>query len=520
MVKSGIFQWERLAAIVMQMRSSILDHHRKNNIKTKRMTRITIAVLILFFLCLLAGKGLWEQSRGRVYYGERRTWKYWTDCLISKAQDRDYAYAFVWADDKKADFSWEFFDNRDSLIEDLAEKKEDMQPKEKNAALWCFVKLRLDEDIYGTDIYEYIKQNLSEDGFEYYACTFPDEEGKIPDKDRPYYIEQVHIEEHFEQEYPTRFVLPKREAVICDGYLYFLACGDVTEINQFTVAEQMIQFRDSFDSIRYGMAYELNENRMYWMEHTSRESRSENPECIFTEERANALSTDGSDWGEWEDYFGLMKDAEYRIELFPGMKELSIHFRYAGEAEEGNYEFYLEEGKRNTDQYQMEVRMADDGRLLQEESVQLSIWKTDMIRFEDLDGDGYLDMKVIYPEYSGFDDELTVCDEVYGLWNQDTEEFEFVKRTAFLAGQEENGMPSAKEEADAEQEAGQQTETAVDVPIKPYIVTVEDGDSLWRLAENYYGEGRYWEELYENNRITIGADPSLILPGMEFEIRK
>lgn len=425
-----------------------------------------------------------------------------------KAELKLHAFAFIWVDDKTADFTWEVYDDRETLVEDFLEKKEDVLQQEKDAAVWCFVKMPLGEDVYGIDVYEYIEQHLAEEGYEYYMCTYPYEEGKRPDKEMPYYIEQVHIEYQWVEECLYRATLPKREAVICDGYLYFLACEDITEENKYVVADQIIRFREQFDSIHYGRAYGMNADNMYWLEHMQRESRLENPNRIFTEERASTFNTYWNGEREWTDYFGMMTDAEYRIELSPDMPKLLIRFRYAKEAEEGCYEFCLEEGKRNTDLYRMEVRTAEDDRLLQEETIQLSVWKTDMISFEDLDGDGYLDMKVIYPEYGGRDTDLTVCDEAYWLWDRETEKFQSVQKTELSASQEESDIPSTKEETEPEQQE-----------ISPTLsFVVKEGDSLWKLAEKYYGDGQYWGEIYENNRITIGEDPSMILPGMEFEI--
>lgn len=50
------------------------------------------------------------------------------------------------------------------------------------------------------------------------------------------------------------------------------------------------------------------------------------------------------------------------------------------------------------------------------------------------------------------------------------------------------------------------------------IYTVEEGDCLWKLAEKLLGDGKYWAELYEENRDVIGEDPNLILPGAELKI--
>lgn len=41
---------------------------------------------------------------------------------------------------------------------------------------------------------------------------------------------------------------------------------------------------------------------------------------------------------------------------------------------------------------------------------------------------------------------------------------------------------------------------------------VEEGDSLWKIAQRIWGDGRLYGELYEQNRETV-SDPNLILPG-------
>ena len=477
----------------------------------KRLIKIISVIVMLFFLCLLVGKGIWEQAQGRVYYGEGRTCEYWTDCLFSETQNRDYAYAFVWVDDRKADFTWEFYDDKDSLAEDFIEKKEDMLQKEKSGTVWSFLKLRLDEDIYGLDIYEYLEQNLSEEGYEYRGETFPSEEKReIPDNESPYHINQIQIEEHIDEESPyirSIIIWQKREVIIYDGYLYYLACEDANEENKDTVTEQVWQFNDWFAHGRYGVAYFLDEDMLYWLKFTQRESRFENPECMFIEQRASLID---DIYSEWHGYFGLIKEAEYRVQLAPTMPEMTIHFRYAKEAGEDGYEFYLKDRNWNAGEYQMEVRLAEDGRLIQDKTISLCVWKTDMISFEDIDGDGYLDAKVVFPEYSGSrdNDNPAVYDEAYLLWNPETEEFRFMRRDIFLARQAENSINPDKEETDTEPQE------------IPYAVSfiVEEGDSLWEISEEYYGEGRQWQEIYEYNQDVIGENPSLILPGTELKM--
>ncbi len=477
-------------------------------IRLKKLIKITCLIVMMLFLCLILGVKIREQTQGSVYYGEGKACEYWTDALFSKTQNQDYAYAFVWVDDKKADFTWEFYDDKDSFVEDFLEKKEDMLQEEKSGTVWSFLKLRLDEDIYGIDIYEYLEQNLSEEGYEYRAETFPNEEREIPDKESPYYIKQIQIEEHMEEKDPYIITWRKREVVIYDGFLYFLACEDVNEENRKTVTEQLTHFvYHWFDSSPYGVAYTLDEDQLYWLKYTQRESRFENPECMFIEERASIID---DIYSEWHGYFGLLKEAEYRVQLAPTMPEMTIHFQYAKEAGEDGYEFYLKDRDWNAGEYQMEVRLAEDGRLIQDKTISLCVWKTDMISFEDIDGDGYLDAKVVFPEYSGSrdNDNPAVYDEAYLLWNPETEEFRFMRRDIFLARQAENSINPDKEETDTEPQE------------IPYAVSfiVEEGDSLWEISEEYYGEGRQWQEIYEYNQDVIGENPSLILPGTELEM--
>ena len=62
---------------------------------------------------------------------------------------------------------------------------------------------------------------------------------------------------------------------------------------------------------------------------------------------------------------------------------------------------------------------------------------------------------------------------------------------------------------DAQEEEFQQINLSV-IP-----VTVEKGDSLWKLSLEYYEDGKYWVKIYEWNYELIGDDPSLIYEGME-----
>lgn len=47
--------------------------------------------------------------------------------------------------------------------------------------------------------------------------------------------------------------------------------------------------------------------------------------------------------------------------------------------------------------------------------------------------------------------------------------------------------------------------------------TVKSGDSLWSIAEEKYGDGSRWTEIYDANKDTL-SDPDVIQPGQELKI--
>lgn len=48
--------------------------------------------------------------------------------------------------------------------------------------------------------------------------------------------------------------------------------------------------------------------------------------------------------------------------------------------------------------------------------------------------------------------------------------------------------------------------------------TVKSGDSLWKIAQQVYGNGSDYTKLYEANKDIIGSDPNLIYPGQVLTI--
>ncbi len=52
----------------------------------------------------------------------------------------------------------------------------------------------------------------------------------------------------------------------------------------------------------------------------------------------------------------------------------------------------------------------------------------------------------------------------------------------------------------------------------PDTYTVQKGDCLWDIAENVFGNGLHWVELYEGNKDIIGDDPDMILIGILLQL--
>lgn len=59
-----------------------------------------------------------------------------------------------------------------------------------------------------------------------------------------------------------------------------------------------------------------------------------------------------------------------------------------------------------------------------------------------------------------------------------------------------------------------------ELPAKPaaFFYTVQEGECLWRLAEEFMGDGFQYRKIYLQNRDIIGDNPSLLLPGTRLYI--
>lgn len=91
-----------------------------------------------------------------------------------------------------------------------------------------------------------------------------------------------------------------------------------------------------------------------------------------------------------------------------------------------------------------------------------------------------------------------------------------------LAEEPSTGEASA-DGISAEEASGQDGEIEEPEIWKPedsvrFYYTVQLGDSLWSIAERYFGNGAKYHVIYEENSDVIGEDPRLIWPGMQLYV--
>lgn len=451
-----------------------------------------IAVMVLFAALYIMGCGRTGLPE-KVLTEELKEGESWTDCLLEAVEREPYAYALIQVSADSADFSWGLCEDAAALAAEFSGKKEDGIRTEGNGEPWYFVKIRLEDGVYGTDIFDYFQQNLQEEGYEYEVLTM--------DEGNAYVIRQVWS--RLLEEESRRCM--RRSGVVRDGYLYILSCEGTRDENRESVNVRIRGFMKGFMTREDSGGWRMDEDKLYWADHTERISSLEDPKREFTEIRAVDIN--------WPDklmgYYGMLQEAKYWVKPAPDMPELAIRFRLAQNAEAGQETFLLN-GFSMEEGYRMEIRDGEDGRLLQEENIELCMYRTDTVSFEDLDGDGYLDMRIVYPSYQSGADETEIAYERYFLWNAESRQ---------MVSVEEEELKVRKEEAGAEPGSGTGAEgsQASGTEAKSVGYIVEKGDCLWSVAELYYGDGRRWTDIYERNRERIGDDPSLVLEGAELD---
>lgn len=67
---------------------------------------------------------------------------------------------------------------------------------------------------------------------------------------------------------------------------------------------------------------------------------------------------------------------------------------------------------------------------------------------------------------------------------------------------------------------GQVSDKAAATEVVSLDYTIQAGDSLWKIAQDKYGSGFKWTEIYTQNKTIIGNNPNLIYPSTKITLPK
>lgn len=441
------------------------------------MRRGAEALILALLLCCTLYAGRDRPQRLVPVSSKEEKENEWIRRLIPEAEQEDYAIADIAVKGETAEIIWSSFPDQASLLEALERERTQRLPPADETLCWRFVKIRLEKEAHALDIRDWLAENLSEEGYAFEALTDGEGDSFCFSQIWSYALEEQGI------------LQAKRLLAVRDGYLYGLSCLGVTGQNREAVAQQLLYY-EYYCAMKTDALYPggwfMDDEILYWVDHEERRTRLEDPVRSFVERRAQDVN--------WPDrimgLFGMLTEAQYQVRIDPEMPDFTVSFRFIQAIPPEGYSACLLNGFCMDEPYHMEVRDWQ-GQLIQGKDLQLCIEKTDTVTFEDLDGDGCLDMKILYPRHES--ESLSEYD--YWLWNAQEQGFEEVSESELS----KRRLKSREEETDK-------------------VAVVRPGDSLWKLAEDRYGDGRRYIDIYRKNESVIGPDPSLIYEGMELEM--
>lgn len=276
-----------------------------------------------------------------------------------------------------------------------------------------------------------------------------------------------------------------------------------------------------------GSGWGLDEESLYWIDHEERVTELENPKRSFLEVRGiDENWEDAGDEGIMR-YFGLLVEADYELPLTENGRVLSLHFSLA-EEEGTELRYYLLNGYCMDEPYDMTVTDMETGKTLQERRVSLSIELPDTITYPDLNDDGYVDMRVGSPVHMSGEKamEEDYSPPSYLLWNPQIEQFEHKTEKEVENSRQAvaNGLTEEEQEEKSKRERRNPFVLVHELPEwaepEEYIwlmgdkmmeYEVQEGDSLWRISERFYGTGYKWPTIVRAD--DAPEDPNYLLVG-------
>ena len=462
----------------------------------------------------------------------------------------------------EADVTWRFYN---SLVEmEAALNEAAMQETDENLLQFLYYTFPMTENDHALDLYYVLKRRF--DTNEHPLTAWSADKGKMF-----HYIQETRVEEDGYEFSRLQSRSSRVNLYVKDRVAYGLTLMNASSEDDDETLEYV--FVDVFQCHgSLGSGWGLDEESLYWIDHDERLTELENPKRSFLEVRGIDENWEyAGDEGIMR-YFGLLMEADYELPLTENGRMLSLHFLLAeedekeeasfsdymydlrkdniisaasslaenedenfvdekemsGEEEAAELRYYLLNGFCMDEPYDMTVTDMETGEVLQERSVSLSIELPDTITYPDLNGDGYADMRVGAPVHiSGAKAaEEDYTPPSYLLWDSQTQQF--VRKTEKEVENSRravaNGLTEEEQEEKTKRERRDPFAPVQDLPewaeSEDYIklagdkmpeYEVQEGDSLWRISQRFYGTGYKWPAIVRSE--DAPKDPNCLLAG-------
>ena len=443
----------------------------------------------------------------------------------------------------EADVTWRFYN---SLAEmEAALNGAAMREMDGESLHFLYYTFPMAKEDHALDLYHILKRKF--DAEEHPLTAWSADNGKL------FYYMQETLKE--EDGYEISYLISRSSRVnlyVKDRTAYGLTLLNRPSEEDGETLEYV--FVDVFQ--RYGnlgSGWGLDEEALYWIDHDERLTEMENPKRSFLEVRGIDENWESAGEEGIMRYFGLLAKADYELPLTEDGEMLSLHFSLASEEgeeeasfsdkindfrkdaiisaarsleesedgtfaderetfeaeENGELRYYLLNGFCMDKPYDMTVTDMETGEVLQECRVSLSIELPDTVTYPDLNGDGWADMRIGAPVHGSG---AKAVEEYYSppsymLWNPQTRQF--VRKTEKEVENSRqavaNGLTEEEQEDKTKRERRDPFALVKKLPQgaeqEDYIkltgdtvleYRVQEGDSLWRISEDFYGTGYKW----------------------------
>lgn len=417
----------------------------------------------------------------------------------------------------EADVAWQFYNSLEEM--ETALNGAVGQENDADSLRFLYYTFPMTENDHALDLYNILKEKF--DTEEHPLTVWSADKGKMF-----YYIQET-LKEIEGYELPC---LDSRESRI-NLYVKDRTAYGLTLLNAPTEDDDETPgyvFEDVFQ--RYGAqgsGWGLSEENLYWIDHDERRTELENPKRSFREVRGIDENWESAGDEEIMRNFGLLVEADYELPLTENGRMLSLHFSLV-EEEDTELRYYLWNGSCMDEPYDMTVTDMETGEVLQESRVSLCIELADTVTYPDLNGDGYADMRIGAPVHSSGAkaEEEYYTPPAYMLWDPQTEQF--VRKTEKEVENSRravaNDLTEEEQEEKSKQERRDPFALVQELPEwanpEDYMkltgdgmmeYEVQEGDSLWRISQRFYGTGYRWTTIARTE--DAPKDPNYLLAG-------